>query len=92
MERNTSTIAKKLITGDRFYKANDRKKTVLQMVEHETKKTYFRTYRYWYMSDTDRFPQPINPDTAVIFLRHTNEPGTTTGLAEPVHAGAATTN
>ena len=70
MERNTNTIAKNLLPGDRFYKAKDRNKSVLQMVQHDVKKTHFQTYKYWCKADTDIFSKPINKDTPVIFLRH----------------------
>lgn len=71
-----------LKTGDRFYKAMDKKKTPLVMVEHDVKKTHFRTYKYFCCPtatiDNPHLTQqqkarnytPINKDTAVVFLRH----------------------
>ena len=70
MERNTLTFAKNLQIGDRFYKATDRQKTVLQMIPGETKVTFYTTYDLWCRSDTDHRPKAIKSDTQVIFLRH----------------------
>ena len=88
MERNTRTTAKELKPGDRFYKATDRNKTVLQMEEGAEKKTFFQTYKYWCRADGDRHPQAINPKTEVIFLRHN---GTATeAMASPIQPGTTT--
>lgn len=73
MERNTQTTVKQLREGDRFYKVKDRNKKVLQMVPGKQVKTYFQTYNYFCKADTERHSQAINPNTQVIFLRHTNE-------------------
>ena len=81
MERNDKTTMYRLRPGDRFYKLADKKKTVFEKVEHETKKTHFRTYKHWaidakYCRGTltpdqiEMFGKPINGDTEVIFLRH----------------------
>lgn len=73
MERGTKTTAVALQIGDRFYKAADTKKTVMQMVEHKQKVTKHRTYNLWCLPPgTDaRYPKAINSGTEVIFLRHT---------------------
>lgn len=77
MERNTTTTIEQLAIGDRFYKAKDRTKTVLTKVEHETKVTKYQTYTQWAKNDTEKYPQPMKSDTAVIFLRHgQTEPAT----------------
>ncbi len=86
MEPKTATIARNLKVGDRFYKAKDRNKSVLEMVPHETKKTIYQTYKFWCQGDYDKHPTPINGDTPVIFLRHNTEsngqqPATTTPAA-----------
>ncbi len=70
MERNTATTVEKLLIGDRFYKCTDKKKEVYTMVEGETKKTYFRTYRFFALKDKALHPIAINKDTAIVFLRH----------------------
>ena len=73
MERGTKTTAAALQVGDRFYKAVDKTKTVLQMVEHTAKSTKYQTYSLWYLPpNTDaKYPKAIKGDTEVIFLRHT---------------------
>jgi len=75
MERGTRTNAKALAIGDRFYKATDAKKNVLQMVEHKPKVTKHRTYTLWCLPDgrDPRYPDAINSETEVVFLRHTQE-------------------
>lgn len=81
MERNTKTTMRFLTTGDRFYKLTDNKKTVLEKVPHEAKRTNYRTYNNWavdtkYCKGTltedqiELFAKPVNSDTEVIFLRH----------------------
>ncbi|QTE37204.1 hypothetical protein J3L18_29555 [Mucilaginibacter gossypii] len=74
MERNTRTIAEKLQIGDRFYKANDKQKTVCQMVEGGEKKTEYRNSKLWYLppNTPPQYPKAIDKNTEVIFLRHTN--------------------
>ena len=84
MKPKTATTARNLQIGDRFYKAKDRDKKVLEMVPHDTKKTYFQTYKFWCQGDYDKHPTPINGDTPVIFLRHTTQTdGSTTTTATP---------
>lgn len=73
MERNTQTTVRTLEIGDRFYKATDKKKTVLEMIKHDPKTTKHQTYNYWCKGDTDRHPQAIQGGTLVIFLRNKNE-------------------
>ncbi|WP_346237745.1 hypothetical protein ABDK00_001545 [Niabella insulamsoli] len=73
MERNTITTVDKLQLGDRFYKANDKNKTVLTKVESEIKVTIYRTYRHFAKTDKEKFPQPINANTRVVFLRNENQ-------------------
>lgn len=72
MERHTVTTIDKLISGDRFYKASDKKKQAWQVVPGEVKKTHFQTYRFFAKRDTDKHPTPINKSTPIVFLRHTN--------------------
>ena len=61
MERNTKVLAKELKPGDRFYKVVDKKRTVLEMVEHDAKKTHFQTYKYWCIPDgrDKRYPTAV---------------------------------
>jgi hypothetical protein len=75
MERNTTTTASELQIGDRFYKCNDKHKTVLQMVEHESKVTKYQTYKHWCKPDGAKFPDAIKGDTMVVFLRNVNDKG-----------------
>jgi hypothetical protein len=74
MERGAKTTAKALAIGDRFYKASDAKKSVLQMVEHKAKVTRHQTYTIWCIPDgrDKRYPDAIKAETEVIFLRHTD--------------------
>lgn len=83
MERNTSTFVGDLKTGDRFYKAGDKSKTVMILVEHKRKVTKFQTYHYFGLEAAvfdrlapqsrddfiERFAKPLKANTAVIFLR-----------------------
>lgn len=85
MERNQRTTAERLKVGDRFYKLKDKKKQSLQIVEHHSKQTKYRTYSLFccpslaidnkLMSDVLKKSQysPILKDTEVVFLRHVNE-------------------
>lgn len=84
MERNTKTTVYNLQIGDRFYKCNDKKKTILEKVEHSIKQTHFQTYRHWSMEakymgrvitaeQIEKYAKPIKSDTEVIFLRHKND-------------------
>ncbi len=73
MERNTQTTIKQLQVGDRFYKANDKKKTVYTVVEAEVKKTHFQTYKHQALKDGEQHPEYFKADTLVIFLRHKTE-------------------
>lgn len=73
MERRTATTVANLQKGDKFYKAADKGKTVLTIVEGETYQTMNRNNSFFCKRDGDRFPQPINPNTSVVFLRHSND-------------------
>jgi hypothetical protein len=57
--------------GDRFYKANDKKKQRYTVLPSPVIKTYFRTYKYFAMLDNDRHPTPIMKTTPLVFLRST---------------------
>jgi hypothetical protein len=81
MERNEKTTIHFLKTGDRFYKLSDNKKTVLEKVPHEVKKTAYRTYTNWAIDakyckgrltadQIEMYAKPINSETEVVFLRH----------------------
>lgn len=73
MERNTVTTIDKLQFGDRFYKANDNKKTVFEKVEHKTLQTNFQTYRFWAFNTTLpsrlQCPEALKRETSIVFLR-----------------------
>lgn len=73
MERGTKTTINQLGIGDRFYKANDKKKEVWEVVQNERKVTKFQTYDYWIKKDTDNYPVAIKSNSAVIFLRSATE-------------------
>lgn len=75
MERNTQTEVKNLLPGDRFYKLNDKKKTVLEIVEEKVKKTHFQTYSVFAKKDGQRFADPMKSNTMVVFLRHKENNG-----------------
>ena len=93
MERNTPTTVNKLKTGDRFYKAKDSKKQVLQMIDHQAKETLHYTYHYWCKTDNDRHPQAIKGDTNVIFLRNATDGAASTATVAPaVHPHTAPGN
>lgn len=85
MQRNQTTTANLLKLGDRFYKLNDKTKTVYQMVTYKAKTTKYTTYNYWCQKPDNmgsRYPniQAIKPETAVVFLHHvslSNEPRAT---------------
>lgn len=83
MQRLTVTTIDELQIGDRFYKASDKKKVTLVKVEHDVKRTYFRTYRNFCIEAAiydaqkgilkpihERFINPLNKETPVVFLRH----------------------
>jgi hypothetical protein len=70
MDRLTVTKAATLQMGDRFYKAADKSKTVLIKVAGETYQK--KTNAHFCKKDGERFPQAINRDTMVVFLRHSN--------------------
>lgn len=77
MQRTTkrTTIVFELIPGDRFYKLNDKTKTVYQMVSYQRKTTHYTTYNYWCQKPENigsSYPNihAIKPETAVVFLRH----------------------
>lgn len=64
MERNESTTIGRLQFGDRFYKANDKKKkAVWEYVGYKNK-------RYECKRDTDLHPTPFKADTEVVYLRN----------------------
>jgi hypothetical protein len=70
MERNTLTSMGQLKIGDRFYLKSDRKKTVWEKVESEVKVTNYQTYKHFAQLPGMNYPQPMNRNTVVIFLRH----------------------
>lgn len=82
MERNTKTTIYHLQIGDRFYKCNDKSKTIYEKVQQEAKQTYYQTYRHFgicaaFADDTRISEQAkkaafksFKSDTEVIFLRH----------------------
>ena len=75
MERNTQIEFGRLIIGDRFYKANDTKKTVWEKVQGDVKKTYFQTYRHFAVKADEinyinAHPVAMKATTIVIFLRN----------------------
>lgn len=70
MEKNTKTTIENLQIGDRFYKANDRHKTMFTKVQHESKVTHYQTYQHWALKDAERYPLAMKADTQVVFLRH----------------------
>lgn len=79
MQRNQATIAFELVPGDRFYKLNDKTKTVYQMVAYKTKTTKYTTYNYWCQKPDNigsRYPNitAIKPKTEVVFLHHVATP------------------
>lgn len=82
MERNCLTTVAALRIGDRFFKLSDKKRLVLELVQGETKRTHFQTYKHFCcpvsIMDNNRMPaqlkernfKAINKDTQVIFLRN----------------------
>ena len=79
MQRNQHTIAYELKPGDRFYKLNDKTKTVYQMVSCQQKTTHYTTYNYWCQKPDNigsRYPtvHAIKPDTQVVYLHHITQP------------------
>lgn len=77
MERNTPTVVSELIPGDRLYLASDTKRIPwTKLAPKDIKKTFYRTYKHEGHKDGEKFPQFMNSNTKVIFLRH----------AEPVKA------
>lgn len=73
MERNTKTTIDKLAIGDRFYKASDKNKTVLQKVAHAPFQTKHYRYTNWAIKDNERHADKMRHDTEVIFLRNVND-------------------
>lgn len=81
MNRNDVTTVDKLVIGDRFYRSNDKNKEVLELVEMPAKRTYYRTYRYFFITAASadkirhnadligRIAKPINGTTSIVFLR-----------------------
>ena len=70
MNRNEVTEVKNLILGDRFYKQNDAKKTVLEIAEGEAKVTIFQTYKVFAKTPGAKYAAPMKSNTPVVFLRH----------------------
>ena len=70
MTPRTQTIAKYLVPGDRFYKISDKKKDVLEIVEHPVKVTKYTSYNLFCKGDLDKFATAILSNTPVMFLRH----------------------
>lgn len=68
MERNAVTTIDKLQTGDRFYKTNDKNKTVFTKVDYGLNKE-----KYFAVKDGLHWPDPINKTTPVVFLRHADK-------------------
>ena len=60
-----------LAIGDRFYFASDKKRIPHQVVEATQKITKYQTYRYWAKQDGQKYPNPINTNTILRFLRST---------------------
>lgn len=85
MNRNEVTTAENLQIGDRFYKLGDKKKEVLQMIQHEAKVTHFRTYKLFCCPSLaidnnlmnqklkDYQIKPIIKETQVVFLKNVND-------------------
>lgn len=70
MERLTQTEVKNLLPGDRFYKASDKSKTVLEIVPEKVKRTQYQTYTVFAKRDNQMHPDPMKSNTQVVFLRH----------------------
>lgn len=74
MERGTVTTVACLVPGDRFYRANDRKKEVWELIRRRVKKTYYQEYKYFAISHAffcgNNPPKAMRADTRVVFLRH----------------------
>lgn len=70
MKKFTVISVNRLVIGDRFYKVNDKKKKVLELVQGEVLITKFRVYGFFYKTDNDNTPKPIVGSTKVVFLRH----------------------
>lgn len=82
MERNSVTTISKLKLGDRFYKAGDKNKKVLEKFDHAVKQTRFQTYSHFAVPasviDTlkpghevlSSYIMAMKSDTELIFLRH----------------------
>jgi L-rhamnose mutarotase len=73
MERNTATTIYDLQPGDRFYKANDKKKDVWEKVEHTMKQTNYQTYSHFAKREEDKYALAFKSNTQVIFLRNNNQ-------------------
>lgn len=85
MERNTVTYINKLKVGDRFYRAGDKDRLVLEKVDHKVKRTNYQTYSHWAIpaSIADRFRpdgeqlerqislwgRALRAETQVVYLR-----------------------
>ena len=75
MDRNTPTTVDQLQTGDRFFKAADKKREMWTMlpVLVKPKKTFYKTYKYQANKDGAPHPDYMNGNTKVIFIRHAEE-------------------
>lgn len=71
MERNTQTTIDELAIGDRFYRAKDRNRKVLEKIEHKAFVTKHYTYRHWALADGERHPEMFKNGTPVVYLRST---------------------
>ncbi|WP_295674620.1 hypothetical protein [uncultured Mucilaginibacter sp.] len=73
MTRNEVTEVKNLVMGDRFYKQNDAKKTVLEIAEGEAKVTKYQTYKVFAKIPGAKYADPMKSSTMVVFLRHSHQ-------------------
>lgn len=82
MKKNEITTVDKLQIGDRFYFLNDANKVVWEMVDHESKSTFYRTYTHFCLlgsyadrisdrATRDRQAKGIQGNTKVVYLRST---------------------
>jgi len=84
MKRNTLTTMYHLKPGDRFYKAGDKKKTVFEKIDLDSRKTAWQTYSHFavevkYMtrvrtlSTLASMAKVFKSSTEVIFLRNVHQ-------------------
>lgn len=80
MKKHELTTVAKLQIGDRFYFQADKNKVVWEMVEHESKQTFYRTYTHFCLlgAYADRVQdcdlramnaKGIQENTKVVYLR-----------------------